>query len=82
MTAEDLDDHGNETVFTEAFIANRLVDVINTRELPNYAKATVRCIRCAFDCFSHSLDDDEFRESFYQGVIVPLQKDYDYVMST
>jgi hypothetical protein len=28
------------------------------------------------------LDDDDFRERFYQGVIVPLRKDYEYVVST
>lgn len=77
-TPQDLDDNGNETPCTEAFIAHRLADTINNRELHNYAKATLRCIRCVFDCFSSSLNDDDFRESFYQGVIVPLQKDYDY----
>lgn len=80
-TAQDLDKHGNETLTTEASIAYRLVNIINTRELQNYAKATARCVRCTFDPFSCSLDNDDFRKSFIEGVIVPLRKDYDYVMS-
>ncbi|KAI9769211.1 MAG: hypothetical protein M1840_004340 [Geoglossum simile] len=81
-TAGDLDSQGNETNFTEFSIASRLIEAINTRELPNYAKVVVRCIRCNFDTFICSLDNDEFRERFYQGVIVPLQKDYEYATST
>jgi hypothetical protein len=77
-TPEDLDGRGNETSFTEFAIASRLIDDIRGRELPNYADAVARCIRCNFDTSSYSFDVDEFRECFYQGVILPLRRDYEY----
>lgn len=75
-----LDGQGNNTPFTEWCIATRLADTIHQRELPNYAHAVIRCIRLKFDAFTYSLNDHDFRECFYQGVIVPLQQDYDYVI--
>lgn len=80
-TAEDLDDQGNETIYTEYSIANRLTQAIDGRELSNYAKAALRCVNCIFDTFTYSLNDDGFRESFYLGVILPLQQDYEYATS-
>ncbi|KAF2821597.1 hypothetical protein CC86DRAFT_458775 [Ophiobolus disseminans] len=78
--SDDLDDQGNHTLWTDYLIADRLVEDIHKRELPNYANAARRCIHCNFEGTVYSLDDDDFRERFYQGVIVPLQKDYDYVV--
>lgn len=77
-TPGDLDDQGNEDSMTVVSIATRLADEIHTRELPNYAKAVVRCIRCEFDTFNFNFKETEFRERFYDGVILPLQKDYEY----
>jgi hypothetical protein len=73
-TAEDLDGQGNETSFTEFSISNRLINDIRGRELPNYAEAVIRCIHCNFNTFTYSFDVDEFRECFYQGVILPSRK--------
>ena len=82
VTKEDLDDAtGSRTAFTDYLIAIRLAEGLRTRELPNYADATQRCIHCNFEASVFSLDDDDFRERFYQGVIVPLKKDYEYVVS-
>lgn len=80
-TAEDLDDHGNEALYTEYSIANRLIQTIDKRELSHYAEAALRCVKCDFGTFNYSLDDDHFRECFYDGVIIPLQKDYEYATS-
>jgi hypothetical protein len=77
--ADDLD-AGRRTTFTDYLIAERLVESLHTRELPNYATATQRCIHCNFEASVFSLDNNEFRERFYQSVIVPLRKDYNYVM--
>jgi hypothetical protein len=82
VTPEDLDANGNRTAFTDYLIADRLAEGLRTRELPNYADATQRCIHCNFEASVYSLDDDDFSERFYQGVIVPLRKDYEYVVST
>ncbi|KAF2468960.1 uncharacterized protein BDR25DRAFT_344152 [Lindgomyces ingoldianus] len=78
-TQDDLDDHENRNPLTEYFVADRLAEKIHVRELRNYADATRRCVHCIFDSSVYSLEDDDFRERFYQGVIVPLQQDYDYV---
>ncbi|KAB2107584.1 hypothetical protein AG0111_0g3844 [Alternaria gaisen] len=82
VASEDLDENGNRTAFTDFLIAVRLVEGLRTRELPHYADATQRCILCNFEASVFSLDNDDFRERFYQGVIVPLRKDYEYVVST
>jgi hypothetical protein len=82
VTSEDLDANGNRTAFTDYLIADRLIEGLRMRELENYADATQRCIHCNFEASVFSLDNDDFRERFYQGVIVPLRKDYEYVVST
>lgn len=81
-SAEDLDGQVNGTCFTEISIASRLTQEIGERELPNYANAVIRCVNCSFGTLTFSLNDDGFRESFYQGVVLPLQRDYDYATST
>ena len=80
-TAEDLDHQGNETIFTEYSIANRLSKEIDGPELPLYVDAVTRCIRCNFDTNSTSLEDTAFLQHFYQGVVIPLQKLHDFANS-
>ncbi len=80
-TPEDLD-QGKRTIWTDSSIAYRLTEGWYTRELPNFADAARRCIHCNFDSSVYDLNNDDFRERFYQGVIVPLQKDYDYAMGS
>jgi hypothetical protein len=80
-TPDDLDSQGNRTPWTDYLIADRLVESIHTRELPNFANAARRCVHCNFEGAVYSLKNDDFRERFYQGVIVPLQQDYDYAMT-
>jgi hypothetical protein len=80
-TLQDLDDSGNRTVWTDYLIADRLVETIYARELPNFADAVRRCVHCTFESSVYSLHDEKFRERFYQGVILPLNHDYEYVMS-
>ena len=77
-TPGDLNDQGQEDSMTVVSIAIRLADEMHTRELPNYAKAVVRCIRCDFDTFSFNFEETEFRDRFYDGVVAPLQEDYEY----
>jgi hypothetical protein len=80
-TPDDLDAQGNRTAWTDYLIADRLVDDVHKRELPNFASAAQRCVHCNFESSVYSLHDDGFRERFYQGVIAPLKKDYDYATS-
>ncbi|KAH7092482.1 hypothetical protein FB567DRAFT_614473 [Paraphoma chrysanthemicola] len=78
QTPDDLDDNGNRTPLTDCSIAYRLVETVHHRELPNFANAARRCVHCSFDVVVHSLKDDDLRERFYQGVVVPLRQDYEY----
>jgi hypothetical protein len=78
-TPADLE-QGKRMPWTDCMIAYRLTERLSSRELPNFADAARRCIHCSFDSSVYSLDNDDFREKFYQGVIVPLQEDYNYAM--
>lgn len=63
---------------TEVSIATRLADKIHEREMDNYAKAVLRCIRCSFDTFMCDFENRDFREKFFYGVVVPLRADFEY----
>jgi hypothetical protein len=77
--SKDLNDEGNEDSTTPYLIASRLAQELNNYESENYAKAVLRCVNCNFDTFTFSFDDSEFRAKFYEGVVVPLQEDYEHV---
>lgn len=68
---------GSETSFTKEFIARRLISDIDTREAQNYADAVTRCITGNFGTLNPSFDNKEYRESFYMGVVLPLEQDYE-----
>lgn len=75
---EDLNEDGREDSMTEVSIATRLARELNNYESENYARAVLRCITCTFDTFAFGFDDHEFREAFYQAVVIPLQDDYEH----
>jgi hypothetical protein len=77
---EDLDGEGKHTMWSEYLTADRLVENIHVRELPNFANAARRCVHCNFEATVYDLRNEDFRERFYQGVVVPLQQDYDYAV--
>jgi hypothetical protein len=64
---------------TKASIATRLANELIKYESENYAKAVLRCINCSFDTFKFDFGDAEFREKFYEGVVVPLQEDFEHI---
>ncbi|KAF8249178.1 hypothetical protein K440DRAFT_622544 [Wilcoxina mikolae CBS 423.85] len=78
-TAKDSGPQGDDSSLTKIYIAYRLVDEIGARESKNYADAARRCIHCCFDTSHYDLDSKEFRDLFYQGVVLPLQRDYDFI---
>ena len=75
---EDLNERGEADSMTGVSIATRLADRIHEREMENYAKAVLRCIRCNFDTFSCDFKDRKFSVNFYNGVVAPLKADYEY----
>lgn len=74
----DFDGEGKADGVTELSIATRLAKDIHLRELPNYAKAASRCVNTNFDSNTYDLTEGDFRERFYEGVIVPLREDWEY----
>lgn len=76
--APDLDENGNRDIMTEYATVTRLAGNLHQRELPNYAKATTRCINFNFETLAYDLNDQDFRARFYEGVVMPLRADWEY----
>ena len=70
----DLDQQGNAHPYTELQIATRLVKDLNSMEGEKYSDAARRCVKCNFDVQDCSLDNLEFQDQFYKGVVLPLQE--------
>lgn len=71
---DDLDPQGNAHAYTELQVANRLSKDLNSMEGEKYADAARRCVKCNFDVQDCSLDNVEFQDQFYRGVVLPLQE--------
>ena len=78
ITPSDLDNNGKADLTTEYSIVTRLAKDIHLRELPNYAKAASRCVHFNFDINVYDLTEEDFKERFYEGVVVPLKEDWEY----
>lgn len=73
-TANDVDEQGNDTIFTEYKIATRLVHQLADREPSKYVEAANRCIFFNSLIINADIDNPNCQEQFYRGVIVPLQE--------
>ena len=80
-TDDDLNEHGVVDSATEYIVARRLADELHRRESTNYAEAVARCISCNFDTSTYEFEGKEFRERFYESVVLPLQNDYEFLYS-
>ena len=75
-TSEDpLNTNGVPDTFTDLSTANRLLDSVYSEAGNRYGDTTRRCIRCEFDERYTTLDDDAFRQKFYDYVIALLEED-------
>lgn len=73
QTPRDLDSHG--TPGTVWCTADRLIEEeIAFQAGPLYADAVRRCIRCDFNKPSSSLEDQDFQQAVFDGVVAPLEK--------
>jgi hypothetical protein len=73
---EDLGEDGAANSLTDYMTARRLVSEVYDEGGGRYGDAVRRCIHCEFDQRKASLDVEAFRQSFYQGVIQPLEDDW------
>lgn len=78
VTPSDLDEDDKADLTTKYSIATRLAKNIHLRELPNYAKAASRCVHFNFDTNVYDLTEEDFKEQFYEGLVVPLKEDWEY----
>src|ERR1700733_15190600 len=72
-TAADLDAQGNDTPYTEHMIAARLLDTLILLEGEKYADAAKRCLMGSFNSAGSNLENPDFQEQFYAGVVAPLE---------
>ncbi|KAF2178169.1 hypothetical protein K469DRAFT_695706 [Zopfia rhizophila CBS 207.26] len=59
--------------------ADRLVDELYSEAGGIYSDAVRRCIRCDFGRHGSTLEDLSFLKAVYEGVVEPLQRNYDYI---
>ena len=72
---DPLNANGLPDVCTNWSTANRLLNSVYSEAGTRYGNATRRCIWCDFDERDPTLDNDAFRQNFYNGVIAPLEED-------
>lgn len=73
-SAQDpLDANGHTNILTDLSAADRLTKHIYGEVGNRYGDVVRRCIHCDFNQRSVNLDDDDFRQAVYEGVILPLQ---------
>ena len=60
---------------TEFRTATRLIPDIYNEAGERYGDVVRRCIRCDFDHKSYDLDDEDFCQAVYEGVVGPLEED-------
>jgi len=72
---EDLGEDGKPNFLTDFSIAQRLImEEVQEKEGARYANTVNRCINCIFDGIDPSLEDEQFRQAFYESAVVPLKE--------
>ncbi|KAF7503395.1 hypothetical protein GJ744_003917 [Endocarpon pusillum] len=74
--AADLDFEGKETEETPYLALERLIYKIRQKAGDRYGNAVRRCIRCEFDQWYDDINCADFRQAFYQKVVVPLEENW------
>ena len=64
---------GIEAILATWRTANRLLDQVYGEAGQRYGDAVRRCINCEFDQRARSLENDEFKQAVYNGVVIPLE---------
>ena len=70
---DPLDANGHTNILTDLAAADRLTRHLYGEVGDRYGDVVRRCIHCDFNQRSVNLDDDDFRQAVYEGVIMPLQ---------
>ncbi|RPA81029.1 hypothetical protein BJ508DRAFT_415050 [Ascobolus immersus RN42] len=83
--AEDLEETcGVQSSLTDYITASRLLSIVEAREPSNVSEAINNCIHINLlvsrrnDAMkSYSLENDDFRAAFFEGVVLPLQNNHE-----
>lgn len=62
-------------IMTDWSAATRLMSSVNNEAGRRYGDVVRRCIYCEFDKLNTTLENDEFRQAVYDGVVAPLEDD-------
>lgn len=66
---------GMPAVFTDFITATRMIERVRNKAGASWGDAVRRCIYCEFDQSNTSLENENFRQAVYQGVVKPLEND-------
>ena len=72
---DPLDANQKPNVLTDLSTSERLLESVYSEAGKRYGDAVRRCIYCEFDQRRTTLDDDDFRQAVYDGVVAPLEDD-------
>ena len=72
---DPLDANQKPNVLTDLSTSERLLKSVYSEAGTRYGDAVRRCIYCEFDQRRTTLDDDDFRQAVYDGVVAPLEDD-------
>lgn len=72
---DPLDATQKPNVLTNLSTSERLLESVYLEAGKRYGDAVRRCIYCEFDQRRTTLDDDDFRQAVYDGVVAPLEDD-------
>ncbi|KAH6643572.1 hypothetical protein C7974DRAFT_381791 [Boeremia exigua] len=67
-------------LLTRYNIADRMAEELEFEADVCYSGAVRRCIRCTFDAGINKFNDAKFRRAVYQGVVMQLQKTYEFTI--
>lgn len=76
-TPADLNTDGIPSLTADWCTADRIVDEILWDAGSRYSEAVRRCIRCDFDRRETNLEDGDFRQAVYDGVVSLLEKNFE-----
>jgi hypothetical protein len=72
----DLDSAGKVNEETPYLAIERLIYKIRQKAGDRYGNAVRRCIQCQFDQWYDDINNSDFRQAFYQKVVVPLEDNW------
>ncbi|RPA81031.1 hypothetical protein BJ508DRAFT_118589 [Ascobolus immersus RN42] len=70
---------GVRNELTDYFAIKELLPVVEAREPENVYTAIYNCVEIHTMSKEYSLENDDFRQAFFDGVVLPLQSNYEVV---